>query len=125
MENYQGIKNLALLPNKFHKLIWIKRNDYLIVNAEETSEQPNHSTMKDEALSSKLGVKYMIEQILSKDQIKHIRANNLWPVFIDDEAPKNDEDKTDMRICDDNMPGYQEPEDIDEDDADLAVNEAT
>lgn len=65
---------LAILPAKFHKLVWIKRNDLVIVQTggEDLSAQ-----------DEKGGIRHIISYILYKDQIKHLKTENLWPV--DDE----------------------------------------
>eukprot|EP00980_Cylindrotheca_fusiformis_P005777 scaffold1203_cov117-Cylindrotheca_fusiformis.AAC.16 len=60
---------LAILPTKFHKLVWVKRNDYVIV-------QTGDDVSKDDDES---GIRFMISHILYKDQVKHLRAKDLWP----------------------------------------------
>ena len=77
-------QQLAFLPTKFRKLVWIKRNDFVIVQCgeEESAEQ---SDQKD---SSSSGFRYVITHILYKDQVKHIKSKNLWPAdpyFADDD----------------------------------------
>ena len=57
---------LAILPTKFHKLIWVKRGDFCIVRTGD---------MKDE----RSGVRYLITHVLYKDQIKHLQSKKLWP----------------------------------------------
>ena len=76
---------LAYLPTKFKKLIWIKRNDFVIVECgdEDTEE-------KEEKYSSSGGggFRYAITHVLYKDQVKHIKARGLWPTdpfFADDD----------------------------------------
>jgi len=59
---------LAILPSKFHKLIWVKRGDYCIV---QTGENVQEDTFG--------GVRFIITHILYKDQIKHLKAKNMWP----------------------------------------------
>ena len=76
---------LAYLPTKFKKLIWIKRNDFVIVECgDEDSEE------KEEKYSSSGGggFRYAITHVLYKDQVKHIKARGLWPTdpfFADDD----------------------------------------
>jgi probable RNA-binding protein EIF1AD len=61
---------LALLPKKFLKVIWVKRNDFVIV------EQISDSK-----------VKYEINHILNKDQINHLKRSDLWPTeFMENEV---------------------------------------
>jgi probable RNA-binding protein EIF1AD len=67
--------HLALLPNRFHKVVWIKRNDFVIVRggAQDTGE-----LSKSEG---SCGIRYIITHVLYKDQIKHLKKENLWPVY--------------------------------------------
>jgi probable RNA-binding protein EIF1AD len=60
---------LAILPMKFHKLIWVKRGDFCIVRTGDENA-------KEDAYS---GVRYLITHVLYKDQVKHLKAKNLWP----------------------------------------------
>ncbi len=69
---------LAFLPTKFRKLVWIKRNDFVIVQCgeeEDTNEQSGQG-QKDAGGS---GFRYVITHILYKDQVKHIKTKGLWP----------------------------------------------
>lgn len=66
-----GEKQLALLPTKFNKLIWMKRGDYVIV----TESEGQFTT----ASGKQNGVSSLIEHILMKDQIHHIKKEGLWP----------------------------------------------
>jgi len=91
---------LALLPTKFRKLVWVKRGDYVIVhcgdddesqNAEEPTRQENtrneFKTLeeKKEEETKEKGVRYMIQHVLYKEQVKHLKSKGLWPnVFNDD-----------------------------------------
>ena len=71
---------LALLPNKFKKLIWIKKGDYVIVSSSLSEEENAVSSAK---------VKYLIKCILNKDQIKHLKQISKWPEYLasNDSAP--------------------------------------
>ncbi|CCI47564.1 unnamed protein product [Albugo candida] len=62
-----GQASLTMLPQRFHKLIWIKRGDFLIV------------TFGDTEVDNKDAVKSMVLHILYKDQIKHLKRKQLWP----------------------------------------------
>ena len=64
---------LAILPTKFHKLVWVRRNDYVIVQGGED----------DGGEDTRTGVRFIIERILYKEQIKHLRRKNLWPKEFD------------------------------------------
>ncbi|KAK8827692.1 hypothetical protein WA577_007239, partial [Blastocystis sp. JDR] len=66
-----GQKVLAILPTKFNKLIWMKRGDYVIVTKSEG--QFTTSSGKQN------GVESMIQHILLKDQVNHIKKEGLWP----------------------------------------------
>lgn len=94
---------LAFLPTKFRKLVWIKRNDFVIVDCgdEEPTESQNHYNHNNNnntfATSETLaqtqsttatnngggggggGFRYVISHILYKDQVKHIKSKGLWP----------------------------------------------
>ena len=71
MELPNGEKQLVLLPTKFNKLIWMKRGDYVIV----TESEGQFTT----ASGKQNGVSSLIEHILMKDQIHHIKKEGLWP----------------------------------------------
>lgn len=66
---------LALLPTKFHKVVWVKRNDYVIVECGEKEDDEDAG-----------GVRFIINHILYKDQIAHLVKNNLWPEAFHDGA---------------------------------------
>jgi len=100
---------LALLPTKFHKLVWVKRNDYVIVqtSGDDGDDHDGDKTAK--------GVRYMINHILYKDQIKHLKSEKLWPEEFDNdeevEAPLDSQAADDGIVYDDGI-----------DDDDLFVN---
>lgn len=91
--------HLAILPTKFNKLVWVKRNDFVIVEtaddaealaeaaAEEkaANEPPTMSTDKKETApvvslaEDTGGIRYIISHILYKDQVKHLQSKGLWP----------------------------------------------
>lgn len=68
---------LAILPTKFNKLVWLKRNDFVIV---ETGNQQDEERGHDDDDNEGGGVRCIISHILYKDQIKHLQRKNLWPV---------------------------------------------
>ena len=105
---YQECKRrLALLPTKFRKLVWVKRGDYVIVDCgdDEDADTENDSEGESSDTSTisgedkkedddnvkyqqkggsypnqtKGGVRYMIQHILYKDQVKHLKSKGLWP----------------------------------------------
>ena len=72
-----------LAPTKFRKLVWIKRNDFVIVECgeEENKEQKHQQLVQKEPPmpSNGGGFRYVITHILYKDQVKHIKSKGLWP----------------------------------------------
>lgn len=84
------VQELALLPTKFHKVVWVKRNDYVIVERGDNNEEGGGG-----------GIRYMIQHILYKDQIKHLKSKNLWPIEFsndedDDTKTKGNDEKKDQ-----------------------------
>jgi translation initiation factor IF-1 len=80
---------LAILPTKYRKLVWLKRNDFVIVESGlgrdvdgaenldlETSAPKDPTTIDD---LSGGGIRYMIKHILYKDQIRNLIEKGLWP----------------------------------------------
>jgi probable RNA-binding protein EIF1AD len=80
---------LGLLPNKFRNLIWIKRNDFVIVttttsDVESTEAIPDPSARSvgsDQQSSLK---RFEIKEILNAEHIKHLRSSNQWPMKFKD-----------------------------------------
>lgn len=64
--------HLAILPTKFNKLVWVKRNDFVIVETGEEEQQAE--TNVDTG-----GIRFIISHILYKDQVKHLQSKGLWP----------------------------------------------
>jgi probable RNA-binding protein EIF1AD len=73
---------LAILPTKFRTLVWVKRNDFVIVRfADDRNEvDDNDSGALDRNRNDSGGIRYMISHILYKDQIHHLLAKDLWPI---------------------------------------------
>jgi translation initiation factor IF-1 len=96
-----GCEIASKLPNKFHKTIWLKPKDFVIV---ETMSLENEETE---------GV-LNIKQILSRDSIKSLKRDGLWPAVFDDIDEKDkDAQKTRGGAVvngQDLMPGYDEDE---------------
>jgi hypothetical protein len=69
---------LVVLPKRFLNLIWVKRNDYVIIErgTEEGSDGGNQRIM------------YLIKHILGKDQINHLKKAGLWPEKFEDGTHK-------------------------------------
>ncbi|CEG50287.1 eukaryotic translation initiation factor 1a [Plasmopara halstedii] len=74
-----GTKSVTMLPTKFRKLIWVKRGDYLIVGEGDGGETTT-ATGKKGAVTS------IVEHILYKDQIEHLKQKKLWPSAFDDSS---------------------------------------
>ena len=65
---------MAILPTKFNKLIWMKRGDYVIISGSEGQFTT--------ASGKQNGVEAMIQHILMKDQINHIKKEGLWYICL-------------------------------------------
>ncbi|CAE7645613.1 eif1ad [Symbiodinium microadriaticum] len=100
-----GGLELAMLPNKFKKLIWVRRGDFVI--AASAVDDCTTATGED------VKVKYMIKHILSKEQIKHIVDIGIWP---EDFEVKEAGKKSSVMTQEDLMPDYDSEEDYEEDD---------
>ncbi len=70
---------LSILPTKYRKLIWLKRNDYVICECAQDDDYDQPSKIKNSS-SIEGGIRFMITHILYKDQIKHLKDKNLWPL---------------------------------------------
>ena len=90
---------LAILPTKFHKLVWVKRNDFVIVqtgidkkgdgqnedegDGEEKGQKEDQEGSIVETSNSEepieTGIRFIITHILYKDQVKHLISKGLWP----------------------------------------------
>ena len=77
-----GQQELAILPTKFRKLVWLKRNDYVIVETVHDEDDNDHNNVDTTAPSSTNdsgGIRCMISHILYQDQIKHLISKGIWP----------------------------------------------
>lgn len=84
IELSDDLKNgLGLLPNKFRNLIWIKRNDFVIVtitSQPDSSEAVTDAPAKSSGTESQLSMKrYEVKEILNAEHIKHLKSSNQWP----------------------------------------------
>eukprot|EP00968_Pinguiococcus_pyrenoidosus_P025276 scaffold5800_cov189-Pinguiococcus_pyrenoidosus.AAC.4 len=77
-----GDETLALLPTRFHKLIWVKRGDFLIVEKAAGAEEADADA----------GVGLRIKHVLYADQIKHLKEKGFWPSLL--EAAAGEADRT-------------------------------
>lgn len=82
---------LALLPTKFRKLVWLKRKDYVIVQTgvdaddvddddhhQNDAEAESHAESKENNTTG--SIRYIITHILYKEQVKHLRNEGMWPL---------------------------------------------
>ena len=93
-----GKTYLASMPTKFRKNVWIKRGDFVLVEAIEEGDK----------------VKAEIVNILYKEQVKYVKEMNLWPECFEEQLKAQDEGM----IPDDMLP----PSDSDSDNEDLIAN---
>lgn len=103
---------LAILPTKFHKLVWVKRNDYVIVQTgmesdEAAYDDDDEKEEKATKTNEKSGIRHMITHILYKDQVKHLKSQNLWPI---DDSEFQEESRDADEIDD---PKQQQQQEID------------
>ena len=78
---------LALLPSKFVKCIWIKRGDFVLISVpEESTFVPPSDTGNKSQPRPKDKVQFMISHILSRPQCKHLRSKGLWPAAFSESA---------------------------------------
>mmetsp|Transcript_35754 Transcript_35754/g.72868 ORF Transcript_35754/g.72868 Transcript_35754/m.72868 type:complete len:262 (-) Transcript_35754:144-929(-) len=72
-------EGLAVLPQKFRKLVWVKRGDFVIVSgAEKDIEVTGGGSGGTQA-----AVKFRVTHVLYKEQIRHLKAKALWPAVFD------------------------------------------
>jgi probable RNA-binding protein EIF1AD len=105
---------LAILPTKFRKLIWVKRGDFIIVGGDDTTKV---APQEQQQPSTKNKVRYMVRHILYKDQISHLKSLKLWPSQFLQQEPDDTDDKASCESDDE--------DDDDDDDSlenDLFVN---
>ena len=65
--------SLALLPNKFKNVIWVKTRDFVIVQGNGAEKAEANGAASDAK------VQYFIKHILTKEHVKHIQKKGLWP----------------------------------------------
>jgi probable RNA-binding protein EIF1AD len=89
---------LAILPTKFRKLIWVKRGDFIIVGGDDTTKA---APQEQQQPSTKNKVRYMVRHILYKDQISHLKSLKLWPSQFLQQEPDDTDDKASCESDDD------------------------
>lgn len=113
---------LAILPTKFHKLVWVKRGDYVLVQVGDEVDADEGKAKGDNHHEDGGGIRHMISHILYKDQVKHLKSKGLWPDD-DPEFSKGtgaQEDEENENVEEDDGIVYQDYDD--EADDDLFVN---
>lgn len=108
---------LVTMPNKFKNLIWIKRNDFVIVtiNATTTSTSIaiNTDVSNDKQQPHQQQQQHEIKYILNKQHIKSYTAKGQWPT----EFTVTNDRNTDYS-SEDLMPNYNSSETLEEVDDD-------
>jgi len=69
-----GFKTLALLPAKFHKSLWIKRGNYVLVEESD----------RERALEAGNKVTCVILRVLFEEQVRTLRKSSCWPQGFND-----------------------------------------
>ncbi|XP_032663555.1 probable RNA-binding protein EIF1AD [Odontomachus brunneus] len=69
-----GEQYLVSMPNRYRKMIWVKRGDYVLTDPIEEGDK----------------VKGEIIKRLTEDNIKAYRTQNCWPAEFDKDSKKND-----------------------------------
>ncbi|KAJ3680957.1 hypothetical protein LUZ60_015446 [Juncus effusus] len=102
----KGIKSLALFPAKFQKSFWIKRGNYVVVDA----------SGMDKALESGSKIACVISQVLFHEQVKTLEKSPDWPdVFKNPSTIEKISDSNSTSNSNLN-PNLQEPQLEDDDD---------
>lgn len=73
---------LALLPSKFNKLVWVKRGDYIIVQSAADDNTENTITTS----TTGAGIRYLVKHVLYKEQVKFLRSMPYWPSDFNDDS---------------------------------------
>ena len=144
-----GDLGLAMLPNRFRNLIWIKRNDFVVVvdlmgstitAPTSTAEMPTGANIGGEEMpnvfdlpsSSSSSRKFEIKEILNKGHIKQLKAQHKWPVEFDDRqisdggSISQDRYLPDIDCLDDDGTGdYNDDENVEEELVDARGNTIT
>ncbi|KAJ7520699.1 hypothetical protein O6H91_19G018100 [Diphasiastrum complanatum] len=69
VEDSTGQTTLCLLPAKFHKSLWIKKGNYVLVDEGD----------RQKAVESKSKVTGTISQVLFEDHVRILKKSPLWP----------------------------------------------
>jgi hypothetical protein len=94
---------LVMMPTRFQKLVWTKKNDFLIITTDRSDQ--NRGKFKG-----------IIEHILLPPHVKHLRKINKWPVEFDSlPGVKQDDEKDEEKEVVQESPQKNE---LDEEEAD-------
>lgn len=108
-----------------------EKNDSSAANTNESNSNQEQKNKGDDKQDK--GVRYMIQHILYKEQVKHLKIKGLWPeVFDDEEEDQNDTNEDESEVEkntinkslppitneDDHEGEYYDEEDYDDDDLD-------
>lgn len=77
--NNSADHQLAILPSKFNKLVWVKRGDFLIVQGVDADEQQEEDQHQPHDYSNGNKVRFLVKHVLYKEQVKHLRSKPYWP----------------------------------------------
>jgi probable RNA-binding protein EIF1AD len=100
---------LAMLPTKFRKLVWLKRNDFVIVDTGEVDDTEDNTDADADSVAAAAavtGIRYIISHILYKDQVRNIQVKGLWPVNdseFGEQGIEEDEDAVADRTAEDGI----------------------
>ena len=78
VEQADGSELLCEIPSRFSKTIWMKRGDYLIVEA--------HGETKSSSSQKESKVKATVVHVLQLDDIKQLKKDGDWPAEFDQQA---------------------------------------
>ncbi|KAL6847540.1 hypothetical protein ACP4OV_022566 [Aristida adscensionis] len=67
----EGVKSLALFPAKFQKSFWIKKGNFVVVDA----------SGRDQALESGSKIACVVSQVLFHDQVRTLEKSDKWPAI--------------------------------------------
>lgn len=88
--------SICVIPTKFRKLIWIKKGEinlqpHLFLISKIYSQKGQFLIVRVPQTTD-LRAQSMVEAVLSKDQIVHLKENNLWPAEFEDLSSLESED---------------------------------
>ena len=110
---------LAILPTKFHKLVWVKRGDYVLVDVGTNATHDNALDATKNKSDDDGGIRHMISHILYKNQVKHLKSKGLWPEddpeFEKGSGAQEGDDNEDLEEHEDGIVYHECGDDVDDD----------